>query len=308
VKGGGTATGRPDPLAPGRQADRRNDGPMTRREFLAAAGASWATTSLGMHPLRRSTPSAEPSFSIGIQLYTLRKLLSKDFEGTLAALAKIGYREVEFAGLHDHSASEVRSILDRHGLRAPAGHVGIPQITDTIDQTIADAKTLGHEFVILPWVPDELRSVDGYRQVAETCNQAGAKLHAAGLTLGYHNHSYEFDHLPSPSPICGYDLLLQYTDPNLVVMELDLYWIRKGGRDALQYFRDFFGRFRLVHVKDMAADGSMTDVGRGVIGWAELLSAAKAAGVRHFLVEHDDPKDPLAFARTSFKYLSTLTL
>jgi sugar phosphate isomerase/epimerase len=295
------------------RADERTGGRVTRRGFLSAAGASWASASFGLNPFATSpAPSsrraAEPAFAIGIQLYTLRKLLSKDFEGTLAALAKIGYREVEFAGLHDHSASDVRSILDRHGLRAPAGHVGIPQLTDTIDQTIADAKTLSHEFVILPWVPDELRSVDGYRQVAETCNQAGAKLHAAGLTLGYHNHSFDFDLLPSPSPVCGYDLLLQYTDPNLVVMELDLYWIRKAGRDALQYFHDFNGRFRLVHVKDMATNGSMTDVGRGVIRWAELLGAAKAAGVRHFLVEHDDPKDPLAFARTSFEYLSTLTL
>ena len=91
-------------------------------------------------------------------------------------------------------------------------------------------------------------------------------------------------------------------------MELDLYWIRKGGQDALRYFHDFKGRFRLVHVKDMAAGGSMVDVGQGVIGWAELLGAAKTAGVRHFLAEHDDAKDPLAFARTSYDYLHALRL
>ena len=304
-------------MSDGASTARRLGGSVSRRDFFGLMGGLALVSSVrgdandGGSVLSAEPPSrraAEPSFPIGIQLYTLRELLSKDFEGTLAALAEIGYREVEFAGLYNRSARDVRSILDRHGLRAPAGHVGIPEITDTIDQTIADAKTLGHEFVVVPWVPDELRSVDGYRQIAETFNRAGTTLRAAGLTLGYHNHWFEFDHLSSPSSTCGYDLLLQYTDPNLVVMELDLYWIRKGGRDALQYFRDFNGRFRLVHVKDMAADGSMADIGRGVIGWAELLGAAKAAGVRHFLVEHDAAKDPLSFARTSFDYLRTLTL
>ena len=206
-------------------------------------------------------------------------------------------------GLYRRSAKEVRAILDRHGLQAPAGHVGIPQITDTIDQTIADAKTLGHEYVVVPWIPEESRTRDGYRQMAEILNRAAEKLHRVGLTLGYHNHWFEFDPISdgdSGGPSCGYDVLLRHTDPKLVVMELDLYWIRKGGRDALQYFHDFKGRFRLVHVKDMAADGSMVDVGRGVIGWADLLTAAKKAGVQHFLAEHDDAKEPLAFARTSF--------
>ena len=251
--------------------------------------------------------AAEPVLSIGIQLYTVRDLLSKDMEGTLAALARIGYQEVEFNGLFGRPARQVRAILDRHGLKAPAGHVGIPQITDTIDQTIADAKTLGHEYVVVPWIPEESRTPDGYHRIARTFNRAGARLRAAGLSLGYHNHWFEFDPLQASST-CGYDILLQGTDPKLVFMELDLYWIRKGGKDALKYFRDFAGRFRLVHVKDMGPDGSMVDIGQGVIGWAELLEAAKHAGVRHFLVEHDDARDPLAFAQASFDYLRSLRL
>jgi sugar phosphate isomerase/epimerase len=261
-------------------------------------------------PARLFRPSdAPPAHPLGIQLYTLRDLLAKDFEGTLATVAKIGYREVEFAGLYGRSAKEVRAILDRCGLKAPAGHVGMSQVTDTIEQTIADARTLGHEYVVVPWIAEESRTRDGYRRVAESFNQAAERLHKAGLTFGYHNHWFEFDTLPGGDDgalPCGYDVLLRYSDPKLVVMELDLYWIRKGGRDALQYFRDFKGRFRLVHVKDMAADGSMVDVGQGMIRWRELLRAARTAGVRHLLVEHDEAKDPLAFARTSFDYLRTL--
>jgi sugar phosphate isomerase/epimerase len=301
-------------------AARRVGDSVSRREFFGLMGAFALTRSargdgsdrgpLGSieSPSRRV---AESPFSIGIQLYTLRELLSKDFEGTLAALAKIGYREVEFAGLYRRSAKEVRAILDRHGLQAPAGHAGIPQITDMIDQTIANAKTLGHEYVVVPWIPEESRTREGYRQMAEMFNRAAEQLHRMGLTLGYHNHWFEFDPISggdSGAPSCGYDILLRYTDPKLVVMELDLYWVRKGGRDALQYFNDFKGRFRLVHVKDMATDGSMVDIGRGVIGWANLLTAAEKAGVQHFLAEHDDAKQPLVFARTSFDYLRTLHL
>ena len=242
---------------------------------------------------------------IGIQLYTLRDLLDTDLEGPLAALRQIGYTEVEFAGLHGHPAREVRAILDRVGLKAPGGHVGIPEITTTIDQTIADAKILGYQYVICPWLPEDSRTPDGYRKIGDSFNQAGEKLRAAGLTLGYHNHSFEFEPVGG-GPACGYDLLLRATDPKLVVMELDLFWIRKGGKDPLVYFKNHPGRFRLVHIKDMAADGAMVDVGQGVIDWPELLSAARRAGVKHFLVEHDEPKDPLAFAKTSFQYLHTL--
>jgi len=249
-----------------------------------------------------AVPSRPPT--LGIQLYTLRDLLKDDFEGTLAALSRIGYQEVEFAGLYGRTAGEVRKVLDRNRLKAPSGHYGIPAITDTLDQTIAEAKTLGHRYVVVAWLPEEVRNPDGYARTAETFNQAGQRLRQTGLTLGYHNHWFEFDALDGGR--CGYDILLEHTRPELVVMELDLYWIRKGGRDALSYFADYPGRFRMVHVKDMAADGAMVDVGRGAMDWPTLLQAAKRAGVEHRFVEHDEAKDPLAFARASFEFLERL--
>jgi sugar phosphate isomerase/epimerase len=242
--------------------------------------------------------------ALGIQLYTLRDLLKEDFEGPIAALAEIGYREVEFAGLYGRMASDVRKVLDRHSLKAPSGHYGIPAITETLDQTIAEAKILGHQYVVVAWLPEEVRNPDGYARTADTFNQAGQRLRKAGLTLGYHNHWFEFDPLDGGS--CGYDILLERTRPDLVTMELDLFWIRKGGRDALSYFANHQGRFRMVHIKDMAADGAMVDVGQGAMDWSALLRAAKRAGVEHRFVEHDEAKDPLAFARTSFAYMERL--
>lgn len=252
-------------------------------------------------------PSARPSVRpLGIQLYTLRDLLKDDFEGTIAALAQIGYQEVEFAGLYGRAAGDVRKVLDRHKLKAPSGHYGIPAITDTLEQTIAEAKTLGHRYVVVPWLPEEVRNPDGYARSADTFNEAGERLRKAGLTLGYHNHWFEFDALEGGR--CGYDILLDRTRRELVVMELDLFWIRKGGRDALSYFANHPGRFRMVHVKDMAADGAMVDVGQGAMDWPTLLEAAKRAGVEHRFVEHDEAKDPLAFARSSFRFMEQLRI
>ena len=280
---------------------------IPRREFLGlVGGAALAATAAGRLNLE---PGTLPRYRIGIQLYSVRDPLAKDFEGTLAALAAIGYQQVEFAGLHDHSPKDVRAILDRYGLKAPSSHVGIPAITDAIDQTIDDTQTLGHQYLILPWIPDESRTPDGYRRIAEMLNKAGDRLHDAGVALGYHNHSFEFAPLDmgiGQARQCGYDILLAATDPRLVVMELDLFWVRKGGRDAFQYFRDFPGRYRLAHVKDMSADGAMVDVGQGVIPWRELLAAARGAGVRLLFAEHDEPKDPMAFARTAYDYLLAL--
>jgi sugar phosphate isomerase/epimerase len=108
------------------------------------------------------------------------------------------------------------------------------------------------------------------------------------------------------TPQIGYDILLTGTDPALVVMELDIFWIRKGQRDPLTYFARYPGRFHMLHVKDMAADGSMVDVGAGATDWKAIFRQARAAGVRHYFLEHDDPKDPLAFAKSGFEYLKQL--
>jgi len=281
---------------------------VIRREFLQTLSAG----ALAALPLPRLPLMEDKIRSIGIQLYTLRDVLKQDFEGTIAALARIGYKELEFAGLYDRKATDIRAMLDHHGLRAPSGHYGIPDITDNIGPTIETAHTLGHRYVVVPWLPEELRNANGYGQLAQTFNQAGEKLRAAGLTLGYHNHWFEFDPLDSMADLpeeyrkTGYDLLLDQTDPGVVVMELDLFWIRKGHRDPLTYFKQYPGRFHLVHVKDMAADGAMVDVGAGAIDWKEIFRQAPTAGIQHCFIEHDEAKDPLAFAKTSFDYLKRL--
>lgn len=239
--------------------------------------------------------------ALGLQLYTVRDAAKADLAATLSELAAIGYREVEFAGLHGHPAGAVRQMLDHAGLKAPAGHVSLEDLEQRFDQVTADAKALGHRYVLVPSLDQKWENVDGYTAVAMAFNRLGKALRNRGLRLGFHNHQVEFAALPGGTT--GYELLLRHTDKGLVTFELDLFWARDGGADSLDLFKRYRDRFRLVHIKDRAADGSQTAVGRGTMDWATLLAAARRAGVRHWFIEQDNATDPMEFARQSWEYV-----
>jgi sugar phosphate isomerase/epimerase len=243
----------------------------------------------------------------------VRDLLQTDFEGTLAAVARIGYREVEFAGYFAHTPAQIRAALQRNGLTAPAAHVEYKVTGDGWDAALLIARLVGHQFIVTAWIDDTARrSVDDWQRIADRLNQAGQAARDAGLQLAYHNHSYDF--IPLADGRLPYDLLLARTDPMLVRLELDLFWITFGGGDPLAYFTRYPGRFPLVHVKDMtrkpapneAPERVMTDVGKGHIDWKRLFSHGREAGIEHWFVEHDQPSDPLESARASFEYLHRL--
>lgn len=271
---------------------------MRRRDFVRSAAALVAANAL-TRPLAGAPVPGQP----GIQLYTLRSLMAQDLDATLAAVAAIGYREVEFAGYFDRTPGEIRRRLTETGLSAPATHVDFPLEGQGWQRTLDDAFTAGHQYVILAWLPPERRApLDAWRRTADLLNQAGEAARRHGLEMGYHNHDFEFQPLEGRLP---YDLLLERTDPALVTFELDLYWISRAGHDPLAYFQKARGRFRQVHVKDMAAGAGreMVDPGDGILDFPTLLAAAAAAGVRHFFVEHDEPGDPLATARAGHRAL-----
>lgn len=282
---------------------------MKRRTFLGAlAGVAAAQPGLDLLPRMPSRLGR-----IGLQLYTVRDLLKQDFAGTLAQVARIGYREVEFAGYFAHTPGEIRAALDRNGLTAPAAHVEYKVTGDGWDAALHTARLVGHQFIVAAWIDAAARrNADDWHRVADRLNQAGQAARDAGLQLAYHNHDYEFVSLADGR--LPYDLLLAQTDPTLVRLELDLFWITYGGGDPLAYFTRYPGRFPLVHVKDMAAQPAphvapervMADVGKGIIDWKRLFSHAREAGIEHWFVEHDQPADPLASARASFEYLRRL--
>jgi sugar phosphate isomerase/epimerase len=246
--------------------------------------------------------------TIGIQLYSVRRELDRDFEGTLARLASIGYKEVEFAGYFDRKPTEVRAILARHGLAAPSAHVPIETVRPEWSRTLEIANIIGHRYIVIPWLPaEDRRTIDDLKRRAAEFDRLGEEAKRAGLRFAYHNHDFEFMPLEGRIP---FDVLLSETDPGNVAFELDLMWITKGGQDPLRYFAKYPKRFEMVHVKDStgAPDYRHVDVGRGTIDFRRILARRQQAGIRHFFVEHDDPPDPLAFARASYDYLKRLEL
>lgn len=250
----------------------------------------------------RPAPSAPPLPAIGVQLYTVRDEMAKDFEGTLQKVAEIGYAEVEFAGLFGNPPGQVRQMLQAVGLTTPAAHILYEQAVDPNNPVFHEAAELGNNYAVVPFLDEKLRdSLDGYRRVADEFNEAATRARAAGVQFGYHNHAFEFDVLQGRR---GLDVLLESTDPTLVTFELDLFWTKSGGGDWRELFERHPGRFPMVHVKDMDSQGQMVDVGAGEIDFAAVFEHKELGGLRHAFVEHDQPGDPLASIRRSYNHLS----
>ena len=280
---------------------------INRRRFLeTAAGASFGGLWLAQAGFGRNFVKNRMK-AIGLQLYTLRNQMEKDFDDTLARVASTGYREVEFAGYFNRTPQQVKSVLSANGLTSPSAHVSLKALSDNWQKTIETAAMIGHRYLICAYlVPEERKSLDDYKRHADTFNRAGEACKKAGIQFGYHNHDFEFPALDGSVP---FDLLLQKTDPKLVKIELDLYWIIKAKQDPLKYFAAHPGRFPLLHVKDMdnTPKQFFTEVGRGVIDFKPIFAQSGKAGVKHYFVEQDQcPGSPLDSIKVSFEYLSKL--
>ena len=262
----------------------------------ALTSASSANSGSGTMPIQ----------PLGVQLYTLRSEMENRVEQTLERVAAIGYEEVEFVRFlyFDHSPAEIRGMLARTGLRAPATHVDPTFETDAWARILDDANEAGHEYVVVASIPQSMRAdLDSWRRTAEAMTGAGERARAAGLRYAYHNHDFEFIEMDGRVP---FDVFCEESDPDLVQIELDLYWIIHGGGDPVAFFNRWPGRIPLVHVKDRTPAGEMADVGAGVIDWVGLFQYIDHAGMKHFLVEHDRPDGPFRSIEASYRYLSEL--
>jgi sugar phosphate isomerase/epimerase len=281
---------------------------IDRRRFLSTASQSviGAVVLTAINRIKGEA-AANKLGSIGVQLYTVRAEMAKDFEGSLEKIAAIGYKEVEFAGYYDKSPKEIKEILNRYGLTAPAAHMPLADIQTKLDRTIETVKAVGHEFLICPYLEDkDRRTLDDYKRHAETFNRAGEACRKAGIQFGYHNHNFEFEAKDGKLP---YDLLLEQTDKDLVKMELDLYWITKAGQDPIAYINKYKGRFALFHVKEMdkTPQRGITEVGRGVIDFKSIFAKAPAGAIKHYFVEQDTcPGSPFDSIKISFDNLREL--
>jgi sugar phosphate isomerase/epimerase len=261
---------------------------ISRRDFVRLSAAAAAATAAAPH-LAAATLKAP----VGLQLYSVRALLPKDFDGTLVKLAAMGYKNVEAAGYYNKTAAEWRKSMDAAGLRCTSTHHPLPLLQQHEDEYIEFAHTAGLEYIVSPSPAKKdptakgPLTLDDWKYSAGELNRIGEKVKAAGMRLGYHNHTPEFQTLDG---VLVYDELLHSTDPAHVFFEMDCGWVAAAGKDPVAYLSKTPERFPLLHVKDMVKGDNgqphSTVMGKGFIDYRPILSAA--TGLKQYFVEQEE--------------------
>ncbi len=252
-----------------------------------------------------------PHLQVGVQLYTVRDLTSKDFSGTLKAVAGLGYKSVELAGYGNlKTAKDAKKALDDAGLKAPSGHWAIDVLEKEADREriMEEVQLLEVQHVVIPFLAENRRKdAEAWKQTAKSIDEISNYFHGIGVEIGYHNHAFEFQKFEGKY---GLDILLENTTPHLVNAELDVYWAAHAGVDPVAYLDKLGDRVRLLHLKDMLDDAEkrFAPVGSGTLDFKGMLAVAEKHGVRWGFVEQDRCYDtpPLDAIRTSFENLKKL--
>lgn len=285
-----------------------------RRDFLkllgasAVAGALWPESAFAADDALFSTHASIRR--IGVQLYTVRDAMQKDgVDATLAHLARLGFREVEFAGYYNRTGAQIRAALRANGLASPSTHVQLSQLKgDELQKLLEVASTVGHKWLVLAFLmPNDRGSADKYNAHADLMLAAQDIAKKSGVTIAYHNHDFEFEPLGNTN---GYEILLDRTKGSGIQFEMDLHWMSAARQDPVAFWTRFPGRFPLVHVKDNGGPPAfeIMPVGSGKINWAALFEKRNVAGIKHFYIEHDNPADPWVSLTSSIGYLKTLRI
>jgi sugar phosphate isomerase/epimerase len=283
---------------------------MDRRGFLTSLGLAAAASQMACASTARNAAPARRLRRVGIQLYTLRDDARRDLERTLGDIAAAGYNDVELLGSMNNfgmAPARLRAILDRDGLRAPSTHVAGSALDD-LDRQLADAATLGHQYLIVASLPvGEHPTLDDYKHWADRLNESGSRSLTHGVRIGFHNHAGDFKPIDGVVP---YDVLMERTDPAIVRMQLDTGNLAMAGRDPLDYMKRFGSRYWLFHIKDVPRLGPTddTELGKGIIDFKRLLASIDHIDDKILFVEQETyPGAPLDSARRDYQYLSSLT-
>jgi sugar phosphate isomerase/epimerase len=262
---------------------------MKRRTFiqstaLAMAGAGLTTSAFAAGSKYKN--------KVGLQLYSLRDVIFKDAKAVLKSVAEFGYKELETFGYGDGklfgmAVKEYGDYVKSLGMKTISGHYGIDLLNKDWEKTCADAKMLGQQYVVIPWLNKEYySSLDVLKQTCASINKGAEVAKKIGLNMGYHNHAFEFGQVDGQ---VIFDVMLKELDPKLVSMEMDIFWVVNAGQDPIQYFEKYPGRFEQWHVKDMdkADKDRNADVGTGTIDFKTIFANAKKSGMKHFYIEQE---------------------
>lgn len=275
----------------------------SRRNFLKKTALALAGTTVLSNEL---FAAINPGELLGVQLYSIRDDMKSDPLGSLKKVAAMGYKHVEHANyvnrkFYGYSAVEFKKILDDLGLKMPSGHTVMGKqhwdaakndFTDAWKMTVEDAATLGQQIVISPWLDESLRKTyDDMKRYMDVFNKSGELCKKSGMKFGYHNHDFEFSQ--KLNGITVFDIVLQNTDPSLVVQQLDIGNMYNAGAKALDIMKKYPGRFESMHVKDeIKSTGGhdpyeSTILGKGVIPVKEIIDLGRKSGTKHFIIEQE---------------------
>jgi sugar phosphate isomerase/epimerase len=296
----------------------------SRRSFLKKSTLAVSGVSLFPNWLLASARAGE---AVGIQLYSVRDDMKADPLKTLQKLAAMGYKNVEHANYKDrkfygYSASEFKKVLDDLGMKMPSGHTvmgkqhwdeATKDFTDDWKNTVEDAATVGQKYVISPWLDESLReNYDDLIRFLDLFNKCGELCKKSNIKFGYHNHDFEFKYSLNNQKV--YDIILDKTDPKLVVQQLDIGNMYGAGGRALDIIKRHPGRFESMHVKDeiKSEKGEMGDgyestiLGKGILPVKEIVDLArKTGGTKQFIIEQESyqGKTPVDCAREDLKIM-----
>lgn len=271
----------------------------TRRDFLKTSGGALAASLL---PWNNLFAQAGLVNKVGIQLFSLPKMLDKDFAGTMQFLSKMGYKEIELfgpypfsdiaareswskvtpmlgfsgSGYFGKSAKEVKQILQDNGLKTPSAHTDLATLLNNMPQLGEAGRALGFEYVVLPAIPEDRRkNLDDYKRIIDDFNKIGENAKKEGLKFGYHNHGYGLSKMDGIVPL---ELIMEKTDPNLVFFEMDIYWTTAGGLDPIALLDKYKNRYHMLHLKDMKEKKRFSGDGNSSNQWFELFPYMTSAG------------------------------
>ncbi len=284
---------------------------LSRRNFLTsaaavAAGSLLASAAKPQHALK----------AVGVQLYTVRDIIVNNPEKVLTEISDIGYREAEVTA---DNMDKIWDALIATKLKPVSLHVGSDVFKSDLshlDTVFAAAKMKNFSYVVYPYLPpDERGGLDAIKRLADNLNKASKAAQTSDIKLCYHNHAFEFEPMNGTTPL---EVLMKETDPKLVGLELDIFWVVTAGQDPKALLKKYAGRVQLVHLKDRAVPAAphynedvprsdFKEVGHGAIDIPGVLAVASEVGVKHFFVEQDStPGNPIASLKQSYEYLHDL--
>jgi len=285
---------------------------MKRRKFIHNTFAASAGISILPSLISGCNQVHDPLHDFGLITNVVQEMIRKDHRSTMTLLAEMGYKHLEFGGSFDEDPADLKRFMKEIGLTPLAGGASIADLQgDDLKEVIEACLAMDKKYLICywPWMDggenpgwdDVVFAVDDFHRIGELCN-------SNGLRFAFHNHEKEFKVLDDQ---VIYDYILDNTDPELVTMEVDLYWAHKGEADIREYFKKFPGRFELVHVKDSYDSPDLSSfacVGSGIIDFPDLFSYREVGGFKHLIVEHDKPgpEHEKECAQSSIDYLKSL--